>query len=52
MEGKERIVDIWNKLLSVREKSGFDVRLKGAILSWCVLNPPVAMVVMAWHTES
>ena len=30
MEGKERIVDIWNKLLSVREKSGFDVRLKGA----------------------
>ena len=30
MEGKERIVDIWNKLLEKRQKSGFDVRLKGA----------------------
>ena len=28
MEGKERIVDIWNKLLEKRQKSGFDVRLK------------------------
>ena len=30
MEGKDRIVDIWNKLLDRRSKSGFDVRLKGA----------------------
>ena len=30
MEGKDRIVDIWNKLLDRRSKSGFAVRLKGA----------------------